>query len=383
MALDLNMDLGALLRSLRGGAGAGAPYVRHIAGGVALLLFALLFVVFVALPAGGRHDQMRGKAETLGEVRAQAAGLRKQLSRMEAESKSQQAAHDADVARFSDDESLGALYGKVAQLAARHGLVVAELTLEAEKPVYPPGIKPPEAGAPPGSVSPPLFSKVYFKLQLRGGFLGYLDFHRELAELERFAGIESLTIGIAPGAGRGQVLVKASMVALKRAPAVPLRSASLPGGGVGQLRTAVWRAKDAGTWLRVADRIGSPVAVKPPAATPPAAGQSRDPFAAPDAPPPPKAAAAPEDKPPLFHTLGVMIGLKTRTAIVQSDTGSITHVKVGDLLGPGNLAIVEITERGVVVRSKNKLLVLPMRPPVSLPKAGSDTPAPAVPPASK
>ena len=152
---------------------------------------------------------------------------------------------------------------------------------------------------------------------------------------------------------------------------------------MGQLQTAVWRAKDAGTWLRVADRLGSPVPVKPPATTPPASGRSRDPFAAPDAPPPPKAAAGPEAKPILFHTLGIMIGLKTSTAIVQSDTGSITHVKVGDLLGPENLAIVEITERGVVARSKNKLLVLPMKPPVSLPKAGSDTPAPAVPPASQ
>jgi len=380
MALDLNMDLGALLRSFRGGTGAGALYVRHIAGGVALLLFALLFVVFVALPAGGRHDEMRGKAETLDDVRAQAARLRKQLASVEAESKSQHAAYDAAMARFSDDESIGTLYGKVAQLAARHGLVVVGLTLEEEKPVYPPGIKPPEAGAQPGSVPPPLFSKVYFKLQLRGNFLGYLDFHRELAELERFVGIESLTIGTVPGAGSGRILVKASLVALKRVPVVPLRPVALPGDGVWKMQTAVWRPEDAGTWLRVAGGNSNPVVVEPPVAPSAAAGRLRDPFAAPDAPP--QTAAAPVVKAIPFYTLGVMIGSKTSTAIVQSDMGSITLVKVGDRLGPEDLAIVEITERGVVARSKKKRLVLPMKLPAALPQAGSVTAAPAVPPAS-
>ena len=72
---------------------------------------------------------------------------------------------------------------------------------------------------------------------------------------------------------------------------------------------------------------------------------------------------------PLFQTVGVMIGGKVSTAIVQSDAGPVTVVKVGDRLGPEGLEIVKLTEHGVVVRSKKKLLTLQMKLTGSFPEA--------------
>lgn len=379
MALDRNTDVGALLRSLISGQGGGlGPYARSILGGGVLLVFVLLFVVFVALPASERNDEMLGKAKTLEDLNTESAALRKQLARLEADAKTQQVAFDATVARFSDDESMA--YAKVAQLAAHHGLVVSGLVLESEKPVYPPGVKLPEPGAPQNTMPAALFSKVSFKLELRGGFLGYLNFHRELAALERFAGIESLSINTSPGLGGNKVLIKAGLVVLKRASTKKLQpSSSLLQRSphhIVQVQTALWQPQaSSAAWLRIAETKGNLIRVQSsPAPTAPisasgGAGGIRDPFAPAEAARPAATAGNPTVDQPIFHTLGVMIGGKASTAIVQSDAGPVMVVKVGDRLGPEGLEIVELTERGVVVRSKKKLLTLPMKLPGSLPEA--------------
>jgi hypothetical protein len=379
MALDRNTDVGALLRSLISGQVGGlGPYARSVLGGGALLLFVLLFIVFVALPASERNDEMLGKARTLEDLNTESAALRKQLARLEADAKTQQVAFDAAVARFSDDESMA--YAKVAQLAAHHGLVVSGLVSDSEKPVYPLGVKLPEAGAPQDAMPAALFNKVSFKLELRGEFLGYLNFHRELAALERFAGIESLSINTSPELGGNKVLIKAGLVVLKRIstkklqPSSSLLQRSPP--HIVQLRTALWQPQaSSAAWLRIAEPKGDLVLVQSsPAPTGPFSGSGstariRDPFAPAGATPAAATAGNPPVDQPLFQTVGVMIGGKVSTAIVQSDAGPVTVVKVGDRLGPEGLEIVKLTEHGVVVRSKKKLLTLPMKLTGSFPEA--------------
>lgn len=407
MAIDLNVDISALLKKAFSSSGQGTSlgsYTKPIAIGGTVLLVASLYVVFIAIPKNAENTAMEAKIQLIEDLRNEQTLLSKQRIKIKADLAQEIEKNKQLTTRFNTEQEIEAFYDNLGQLAIQNGLTINGLKRGTDKPVYTANEQPstPTAAAPTPMDNAPkgkaLFNKMPFDLELSGTFIGYYRFLGALTRFPKQVQIDKLNVSLIPNDRRGRVKIQASLSALSwvpstapsptirpPAPVTPPPAPAIPPPNAGQhgtyhranLYINSDRPDPSGLVLVAAKALDSTAKPSPiqqkaamPTGTPlppPPQDPIRDPFARNDSPslsgqsaPVPNPGAPNPSDIEAYTVSGIIIGPQGRVALVESPTGESLIVKVGNPLGSRKAKVIEITESGIVVQEGKRKVPLPI-----------------------
>lgn len=218
MAIDLNADVGTIMKGLFGGGGkqdsgsSGAsaskpakdmpkflqdPYRNIVISGVSIVLFIVAFIFLLYLPGIKSNEEKREEISRLNGMQEEIKNMQMQIKGLEnAMAKSQD--HYAELlAKFSNSEDLGELYQSISELALMYNLVVLNLK-EVPKQATPVAkVKKSKKGEAVAAPKPLVeVSGIKVDVELKGWYKNYIKFREELANNEELLTINLETIEV-------------------------------------------------------------------------------------------------------------------------------------------------------------------------------------------
>jgi len=191
MAIDMNMDIGELVKNLfakKGSKGASSiltdnPYAKIIIAGILVLLVIILYVVFVYMPMQEKLEQQQRQISQVNNLK----------NDIEEEIKLEAAKKDFNsrTKLFHTDKELEDLYRHISMLALSNQLMVSKLEKVDETPVF---------EVQKGSTSKKKSAKnkvkkvAYYEFKVRfeinGNYYNYTKFRKGMAELKKIINID-------------------------------------------------------------------------------------------------------------------------------------------------------------------------------------------------
>jgi len=235
MAIDMNMDIGELIKNLlakKGSKGGQNPYTRIIISGVVVFLAIIFYVVFVYMPMQEKLEQQQRQISQINNLKNDIAVLSVRITKAEIKLKAAKKDFNSKTKLFHTEKELEDLYRHISVLALGNQLMVMKLEKVGETPVF-------EAQEESASKKKGVKDKVkkvaYYKLRVKfeisGNYTDYTKFRKGLAELKKFIDIDvEKIIVLESKTKKGQVKVSTTL-ATYRLPAANESEKTINSGG--------------------------------------------------------------------------------------------------------------------------------------------------------
>ena len=245
MAIDMNVDVGAMIKGLfskkasKGETKAKAPqnpYTKTIISIVTVLILIASYVYFIYLPT---QQELRIKNEKLSQIeilRSEVTVLSDRILKAQADLDEAQKEYERRTTLFHTDKELEDLYGHISMLAMKNQLMVTKIEKGVESPIFEVILSETQSSICDGSSSNTMNSDdfntqeasqlkkvAYYEflvdLEISGNYKNYTNFRNGLAKLKKIINImrESIVV-LESETRRGDVKVVSS-IATYRLPA--------------------------------------------------------------------------------------------------------------------------------------------------------------------
>jgi Tfp pilus assembly protein PilO len=199
MAIDMNMDIGELVKNLfakKGSKGASSiltdnPYAKIIIAGILVLLVIILYVVFVYMPMQEKLEQQQRQISQVNNLKNDIAVLSVRITKEEIKLEAAKKDFNSRTKLFHTDKELEDLYRHISMLALSNQLMVSKLEKVDETPVF---------EVQKGSTSKKKSAKnkvkkvAYYEFKVRfeinGNYYNYTKFRKGMAELKKIINID-------------------------------------------------------------------------------------------------------------------------------------------------------------------------------------------------
>jgi Tfp pilus assembly protein PilO len=216
MAIDMDMDIGDLIKNLlakKGSKGEQSPYIKVMVAGMAVFLAIILYVIFVYMPMQEKLEQQQRQISQVNNLKNDIAILSVRITKAEIKLKAAKKEFNSQTKLFHTDKELEDLYRHISMLALRNQLMVLKLEKVGETPVF---------EVQEGSVSKKKGVKekvrkvAYYEFKVRfeisGNYSDYTKFRKGLAELKKFIDIDAEKIMVLESTTKkGQVKVSTTL----------------------------------------------------------------------------------------------------------------------------------------------------------------------------
>ena len=195
MAIDMNMDIGELIKNLlakKGSKSEQNPYTKVIATGVVVFLAIILYVIFVYMPMQEKLEQQQRQISQINNLKNDIAVLSVRITKAEIKLKAAKKEFNSQTKLFHTDKELEDLYRHISLLALKNRLMVSKLEKVGETPVY--EVQEGSASKKKGvkdKVKKVAFYEFKVKFEISGNYSDYTKFRKGLAELKKFIDIDA------------------------------------------------------------------------------------------------------------------------------------------------------------------------------------------------
>jgi len=238
MAIDMNVDVGAMIKGLfskkasQGEAKAPQnPYVKTLISIVTVLILIASYIYFIYLPT---QEELRINNEKLSQIeilRSEVTVLSDRIVKAQADLDEAEKEYERRTTLFHTDKELEDLYGHISMLAMKNQLMVTKIEKGVEKPIFEVITSEAQSSICDGSLSntntvnsddfnmqdvSQLKKVAYYEflvdLEISGNYNNYTNFRHGLAELKKIINImrESVVV-LESETRRGDVKVSSSM----------------------------------------------------------------------------------------------------------------------------------------------------------------------------
>jgi Tfp pilus assembly protein PilO len=239
MAIDMNVDVGAMIKGLfskktsQGGAKAPQnPYVKTLISIVTVLILIASYIYFIYLPT---QEELRINNEKLSQIeilKSEVTVLENRIVKAQVDLDEAEKEYERRTKLFHTDKELEDLYGHISMLAMKNQLMVTKIEKGVEQPIFDEAqssicdrnLSNTENSDDFNMQESPQLKKVaYYEflvdLEISGNYKNYTNFRNGLAELKKIINImrESVVV-LESETRRGDVKV-ASSIATYRLPA--------------------------------------------------------------------------------------------------------------------------------------------------------------------
>jgi len=199
MAIDMNMDIGELVKSLfskKTSKGAPSilvsnPYAKIIISGIFVLLVIILYVVFVYVPMQEKLEEQQRKISQVHNLKNDIAVLSVRITKAEIKLEAAKKDFNSRTKLFHTDKELEDLYRHISMLALSNHLMVSKLEKVGEKPIFEVDeTEPSKRKNTKDKVKKAVYYEFKVKFEINGNYSDYTKFRKGLAELEKFINID-------------------------------------------------------------------------------------------------------------------------------------------------------------------------------------------------
>jgi Tfp pilus assembly protein PilO len=227
MALDMNVDMGALLKGLfskkdkgsDGGSANNAPNPHAKTAMVVVVVIALIsaYVYFVYIPTQKDLKIKNAKIAQIQAIKNEIIQLNISIENAQEELEIAEAEYGRRTTLFHTDKELEDLYGQISLLAMQNKLLITKIEKGLEKPVFGEGTcsgvnMANDDGTQQAQFQPVGYYEFVVNLEISGNYNQFTNFRNGLAQLTKIININNETI-IVPSSGSkvGNVLVTSSI----------------------------------------------------------------------------------------------------------------------------------------------------------------------------
>jgi hypothetical protein len=211
MSIDLNMDIGSLIKGLVGRRAFTGSHDDNPVGlyKVAIIIMLLIFIISggyiwcIYLPLQQQNAAKRAELAKIMEMKSQLAVLDKQIEMLRKKLDKSKEQYIDSLSHFGNSEDLGGIYQTVSTIAAKYGIAVmnvkdiptpATLPQAPKKNTEKPVTESLAQTAPPAPKKPAIDVKeIKVEVQLKGRYGDYIKFKEDLATAETLLKINSET----------------------------------------------------------------------------------------------------------------------------------------------------------------------------------------------
>lgn len=243
MSVDLNADIGVLLKGLFSGKKKGeqGPYMKLVITGFILLVLTVVYVIFVFIPAREELQTKQQQVAQIESIREEVVLLNEEITVATAKLAEDKKRYEKMTKLFHTSQELEDLYRHISMLALTHQLLIAKLEKAGEEPVFKvvtPSDLPMDSGPHPAEdlvddnmPLPPseedmsmegegadsdlkevTFYKFKVRFDITGNYSRYTLFRRDLAKMKKIINIDKEVITVLDSEKqRGNVKVSATL----------------------------------------------------------------------------------------------------------------------------------------------------------------------------
>ena len=210
MALDMNVDVGALIKGLfskkgskEGASSAPNPYTKIIMAVIVIIILIASYVYFVYIPTQKDIKIKNQKISQIETIKYEIGTLSNKIKTAQEELELAEIEYERRTKLFHSDKELEDLYGQISLLAMQNKLMVTKIEKGVEMPVFAVGScnisNNNQDASSANSQQPPQLKKVgYYEftvdLEISGNYNFYTGFRNGLAQLKKIININSESI---------------------------------------------------------------------------------------------------------------------------------------------------------------------------------------------
>ena len=210
MAIDMNLDLGALVKGLfskdqKGGKGkkAQSPFLRHIIIGVLIFLAVIAYIFLVHLPGQKEIREKQAMINSIGQIKEEIVFLDERISEKRQEKQEAENRFEELSRLFHDKQEVEELYSNMSMLALNYNMLVESVEKGQEVPVFSEksnsgcSVQNEENNTDQSVTKKEVaFYKIEVNFELSGDYEMYTFFRSDLAQLKKYVNIERETITV-------------------------------------------------------------------------------------------------------------------------------------------------------------------------------------------
>jgi type IV pilus assembly protein PilO len=223
MALDMNVDVGALIKGLfskkgskEGVSSAPNPYTKIIMAVIVIIILIASYVYFVYIPTQKDIKIKNQKISQIETIKYEIGTLSNKIKTAQEELELAEIEYERRTKLFHSDKELEDLYGQISLLAMQNKLMVTKIEKGSEVPVFADGSCDNSNNFVNGQEQPELQKVGYYEftvdLEISGNYNFYTGFRNGLAQLKKIININSESIVVLEsGESKGGVKVTSSI----------------------------------------------------------------------------------------------------------------------------------------------------------------------------
>ena len=233
MALDMNVDVGALIKGLfskkgskEGVSSAPNPYTKIIMAVIVIIILIASYVYFVYIPTQKDIKIKNQKISQIETIKYEIGTLSNKIKTAQEELELAEIEYERRTKLFHSDKELEDLYGQISLLAMQNKLMVTKIEKGVEMPVFAGGscnISNNKDASSANSQQPRKLKKVgYYEftvdLEISGNYNFYTGFRNGLAQLTKIININTESIVVLESKGGSGGVKVTSAISTYRLP---------------------------------------------------------------------------------------------------------------------------------------------------------------------
>jgi Tfp pilus assembly protein PilO len=234
MALDMNVDVGALIKGLfskkgskEGASSAPNPYTKIIMAVIVIIILIASYVYFVYIPTQKDIKIKNQKISQIETIKYEIGTLSNKIKTAQEELELAEIEYERRTKLFHSDKELEDLYGQISLLAMQNKLMVTKIEKGVEMPVFAVGScnisNNNQDASSANSQQPPQLKKVgYYEftvdLEISGNYNFYTGFRNGLAQLTKIININTESIVVLESKGGSGGVKVTSAISTYRLP---------------------------------------------------------------------------------------------------------------------------------------------------------------------
>ena len=234
MALDMNVDVGALIKGLfskkgskEGVSSAPNPYTKIIMAVIVIIILIASYVYFVYIPTQKDIKIKNQKISQIETIKYEIGTLSNKIKTAQEELELAEIEYERRTKLFHSDKELEDLYGQISLLAMQNKLMVTKIEKGVEMPVFAVGScnisNNNQDASSTNSQQPPQLKKVgYYEftvdLEISGNYNFYTGFRNGLAQLTKIININTESIVVLESKGGSGGVKVTSAISTYRLP---------------------------------------------------------------------------------------------------------------------------------------------------------------------
>ena len=234
MALDMNVDVGALIKGLfskkgskEGASSAPNPYTKIIMAVIVIIILIASYVYFVYIPTQKDIKIKNQKISQIETIKYEIGTLSNKIKTAQEELELAEIEYERRTKLFHSDKELEDLYGQISLLAMQNKLMVTKIEKGVEMPVFAVGScnisNNNQDVSSANSQQPPQLKKVgYYEftvdLEISGNYNFYTGFRNGLAQLTKIININTESIVVLESKGGSGGVKVTSAISTYRLP---------------------------------------------------------------------------------------------------------------------------------------------------------------------